>query len=284
MTRIAALLAALLISTPLQAAPALWQASDADSSIWLFGSIHMLPDGTEWRTPAFDAILADADKVVLETDLSPEQQALLGAEAFVRGIYVDGSLLTDVLDDEAEALLRSAAAAVGQPVGSLIAMRPWMAANTISVAAMMSAGYSLEGVELQLLPELSRERQVFLETGAQQLDVLSTAPDDEQVATLVATLEQLHTMPKLLYKMLDSWLDGRPERLSDLFMMEMGGFEDAFFERLLYARNRNWIAPLETLLANNQTALVIVGTAHLVGEGSVVDLLEQQGYSIERVQ
>ena len=65
---------------------------------------------------------------------------------------------------------------------------------------------------------------------------------------------------------------------------EMGGFEDAFLERLIYQRNRNWIAPLESMLEQDEEALVIVGAAHLIGDGSVLDLLEEAGYRIERIQ
>ncbi len=284
MTRIVTLLVSLLFIAPVQAAPALWEVRDGDSSIWLFGSFHILPQDAEWRTPLFDQVLAEADKVVLETDMSPEQQAVIGAEAFARGIYTDGSVLTDILDPLDQLMLREAAAATGQPIGSLLAMRPWMAANALVVGAMLSSGYSIEGVELQVQPDLAPERLSFLETGLEQIEVLAGAPEDEQMAMLISTLEQLDLMPKLLDKMLRSWLAGTPEVLTDLFLMEKGGFEDAFLERLIYARNRNWIGPLDAMLAGNEQALVIVGTAHLIGDGSVVDLLEEKGYAVERVQ
>ena len=284
MTRIVTLLVSLLFIAPVQAAPALWEVRDGDSSIWLFGSFHILPQDAEWRTPLFDQVLAEADKVVLETDMSPEQQAVIGAEAFARGIYTDGSVLTDILDPLDQLMLRDAAAATGQPIGSLLAMRPWMAANALVVGAMLSSGYSIEGVELQVQPDLAPERLSFLETGLEQIEVLAGAPEDEQMAMLISTLEQLDLMPKLLDKMLRSWLAGTPEVLTDLFLMEMGGFEEAFLERLIYARNRNWIGPLDAMLAGNEQALVIVGTAHLIGDGSVVDLLEEKGYAVERVQ
>ena len=284
MTRIVTLLVSLLFIAPVQAAPALWEVRDGDSSIWLFGSFHILPQDAEWRTPLFDQVLAEADKVVLETDMSPEQQAVIGAEAFARGIYTDGSVLTDILDPLDQLMLRDAAAATGQPIGSLLAMRPWMAANALVVGAMLSSGYSIEGVELQVQPDLAPERLSFLETGLEQIEVLAGAPEDEQMAMLISTLEQLDLMPKLLDKMLRSWLAGTPEVLTDLFLMEMGGFEEAFLERLIYARNRNWIGPLDAMLAGNEQALVIVGTAHLIGDGSVVNLLQEKGYAVERVQ
>lgn len=285
MIRTAATLLALgVLSAPSFASPAIWEVRDQDSSIWLFGSFHILPPGVEWRSPTFDTLLSRADKVVLETDMSPEKQAELGAQAFGRGIYVDGSLLTDVLDEKTEAELRSAAAVIGQPVGSLLAMRPWMAANAITVAAALLAGYSAEGVELQIQPEIEGSRLAFLETGLEQIDILAGAPEDEQIAMLEATLDQLDLIPKLLGKMTQSWIEGTPEDLTELFVMEMGGYETAFLDRLIYTRNRNWITPIAAMLRDNEEALVVVGTAHLVGSGSVLDLLERDGYQVQRIE
>lgn len=278
------LIASAVIACPAVAAPGLWEVRDDDSAIWLFGSFHVLPENTEWRTELFDRLLSAADKVVFETDVSPAAMAAVGAEAFTRGIYVDGTLLTDVITAEAEARLREETSTYGLQVGPLLAMRPWMAANAISVAAMATSGYTEQGVEFQLQPELAIEKLVFLETGAEQIEVLAGAPEDEQVALLVSTLDQLDILPKMMSKMIRNWSGGTPERLAQMFLMEMGGFEEAFLDRLLYARNRNWISPLQGMLERNEENMVVVGAAHLIGQDSVLDLLEQAGYEIERIQ
>ncbi|MHA6692847.1 TraB/GumN family protein [Devosia sp. A449] len=270
--------------SPALADPALWEVRDDDSSIWLFGSFHILPEGTEWRTELFDGVLAEADSVVFETDVRPAAIAQMGANAFARGIYVDGTLLTDVMDEALEAQLRQQAAAMDMPMGMVLAMRPWMATNTITVQMLAAHGYQDQGVEFILQPEISEERLGSLETGAEQLEVLAGAPDDEQLAMLQATLDQLDALPKLMDKMKTRWVAGTPEQLADLFLMELGGFETAFLDRLLYARNQNWLGPIEAMLAENRENLVIVGAAHLIGDGSVLDLLEHAGYQVQRVQ
>lgn len=277
-------LATLALTLPAQAAPAMWEVRDDDSAIWLFGSFHLLPEDAVWRTDLFDAVLAEADQVVFETDIRPEAAAQVGAEAYVRGVYVDGTLLTDVLGETIEAQLRQKAADINMPVGVVQAMKPWLAANTITVQAMAGKGFAAEGVELLLLPELAEERLAFLETGSEQLDVLAGSSEDEQIAMLVATLDQLDDLPKLMDKMLKSWMSGTPDQMGDVFLTGMGNFEAAFLERLLYARNRNWIAPLEAMLDSNSENLVVVGAAHLIGEDSVLALLDEAGYDIKRIQ
>lgn len=282
--RLLSAIAALALALPAHGAPALWEVRDDDSAIWLFGSFHVLPNETDWRTHLFDSVLAAADSVVFETDIRPAAAAQIGAAAYVRGIYVDGTLLTDVLGDAAEARLREKAAAINMPIGMVQAMRPWLAANTITVQAMADRGFGAEGVELQILPEVAETKLVFLESGEQQLEILAGAAEDEQIAMLVATIDQLDMLPKLMDKMLTSWLDGTTEQMADVFLTGMGSFEEAFLDRLIYSRNRNWVRPIEAMLTDNHENLVVVGAAHLVGNDSLLQLLEQAGYQVERIQ
>ena len=270
-------------AAPVVAAPALWKVSDEDSRIWLFGSIHIMPEGQDWRTPTFDQVLSKADRVYFETNMSPEQQALIGAEAYVRGIYTDGTLLTDVLDDSQEKLLRDVAAEIGLQLGPILAMRPWMAAQAVSGPVLLSSGFLGEGVELQVLPEIDVEKMGYFETGSQQLDVLASGPEAADVAMLMQALATVPTMQQSLFDMLDMWLGGDVDQLNTLMVGELANVE-GFADRLLYERNMNWVAPIETMLAQNEATLVIVGAAHLAGERGVPALLEQAGYTVERVQ
>ncbi len=276
-------LAGLAVAAPAAAAPAMWKVSDGDSRVWLFGSIHMMPAGQHWRTPVFDQILAKADRVYFETDMSPEQQALMGAEAYVRGVYTDGTLLTDVLDDRQEKLLRDAAAQIGLPLGPVLAMRPWMAAQAVTGPVLVQSGFMGEGVELQVLPEIDADRRGYFETGLQQLDVLTGGPEAADVAMLMQALEALPKMETTLFEMLDMWNGGDVDQLADLMVGELRGVE-GFADRLLYDRNMNWLPAVETMLAQNEATLVIVGAAHLAGDRGLQALLEQAGYTVDRVQ
>ena len=95
---LAALLATLpLLAAPVAAEPPVWTVRDADSTITLFGSVHLLPDGDDWRTKALDAAYEGADVIVLETDMetirSAEMQRYLRAHAFNE----DGVTLSSLL-------------------------------------------------------------------------------------------------------------------------------------------------------------------------------------------
>ncbi|HWV19692.1 MAG TPA: TraB/GumN family protein [Devosia sp.] len=268
-----------------QAAPAIWKVSDADSSIWLFGSIHLLPPGTEWRTDLFESLIDEADRVYFETDLGPEAQPRIIALSMERGFARDGRLLNHRIGDKLMGKVRSAAERFAVPVPTLLAMQPWMAASTISISALVQAGYDPSaGVDSELQMGIPAERQGFLETAEQQIDIIAGGSEEDQIIMLQATLSEVERIVTMIDEMKQAWLAGTPETLAELFLAEMGAYGEGFMERLIVERNKNWAEQIEVMLAENEAAFLVVGAGHLVGEHSVVKLLEQQGFSSERVQ
>lgn len=171
---LAVLTIALAFAGGAQAAPAIWKVSDEDSSVWLFGSIHLLPPGTEWRTEIFDNLIDEADRVYFETDLGPAAQPKIIALTMEQGFARDGRLLNQRISEKLMGKVRSAAERFAVPVPTLLAMQPWMAASTISVSALVQAGYDPNaGVDTMLQQEISVERQGFLETAEEQIDVIA---------------------------------------------------------------------------------------------------------------
>src|SRR3954465_12790453 len=62
-----------------QGHPAMWKVADKDTTIYLFGTFHLLPQGGAWRTPAFDKALASSDELVMEIGNIDDQKALATA-------------------------------------------------------------------------------------------------------------------------------------------------------------------------------------------------------------
>ena len=275
-----------MLSVPVsaQAAPALWQVSDGDSKIWLFGSFHLLPPDIEWRTEVFEKALAGAGKVYFETDVGTAAATAIMARTLEIGMNPLGTTLSSQLPPADADALRAMITEMQFPVGVLQAMKPWLAANTITSAAAVMAGYDPQsGVDIILQNELPPERKAYFETGDQQLDFLASAPQDEQVAMLMGTVGQMEELPGKLDDMVAAWAAGTPELLADAFFDDLAGYE-AFAQRLIYGRNAAWLTRIDGMLANNEEDLIVVGAGHLIGQGSVIDLLEKQGFRIKRLQ
>ena len=80
-----------------------------------------------------------------------------------------------------------------------------------------------------------------------------------------------------------AWAAGTPDVMADAFFDDLAGYE-AFTQRLIFDRNKTWATKINTMLAHNEQDLIVVGAGHLMGDGSVVDLLEKDGFEVTRLQ
>lgn len=277
----ASLLALVLSAAPALAAPAMWKVSDADSSIYLFGSIHLFTHEVNWRTPEFDRELKAADLVYFEMVFDEAAYATIGRMTLVEGRMRGGQTLWDVLTAEQADTVRHAIVTSGLDPAAFDYMRPWMAELMLNGGMVQGAKV---GVELQVDAEVPAERKRGLETAEEQMGFFSSASEADQIANLVSTAKQMALVDnrEIIEQLTDAWANGEVEALDMLNRQDLGG-DDTRFNQLITQRNQRWISQLETLLADNDNAMVIVGAGHLVGSDGVPELLERAGYTVERV-
>lgn len=278
----AALLTLALTATPALAEPALWKVSDADSHVWLFGSVHILDSQRDWRTPRFDAALAESELVYFEVILDVEAYATMTQLTLTEGMNRGGKTLDDFLTVDQRAILRAIAAANGIDYAVLKRMRPWLAELTLiqqsGLGLDMSAGSA--GVETIIADEIDDEREREFETAEFQFNLLAGRSETDQIASLMATANSLSRQEGLLAQMVEVWLAGETEDLHDVMVSEFGSTEDPTYKRLLSDRNRDWVTQIEAMLERNESAMIIVGAGHLVGPASVQVFLEERGYTV----
>ena len=278
----AALLSLALSAAPALAEPALWKVSDADSHIWLFGSVHILDSQRDWRTPRFDAALNESELVYFEVILDVEAYATMTRLTMTEGMNRGDKTLDDFLTVDQRAILRSIAAANGLDYAVLKRMRPWLAELTLiqQGGLGLDMGSGAAGVETIIADEIDDAREREFETPEFQFDLLAGRSEADQVASLMATANSLSRQAGMLGDMVEVWLAGEPEALHEVMVSEFGSVEDPTYKRLLSDRNRNWATQIEGILERNESAMIIVGAGHLAGPASVQTLLEERGYTV----
>lgn len=277
----ASVMLALGLATPALAEPALWRVSDADSDIYLFGSVHIFTKQVDWRTPQFDHILATADHVYFEVVMDVEAYSTITQVTLAKGMFRDGRTLADVLSAADYARLGNAAVSVGTTVEALNHMQPWLATMTL-----MNDAYprTSAGVELLVDAEVAPGRKRGLETAAEQMGFLADLGMAEQVDNLMSTVEGIESGAMAqLEPMIEAWQSGDAAGLAEVIEGQVTARDRPMYDRLLTDRNRRWLTALEKLLADNDESLVIVGAGHLVGAEGVPALLEARGYTVERI-
>jgi uncharacterized protein YbaP (TraB family) len=266
--------------------PALWSMADDDSTIYLFGTVHLLRPDTQWLTPPVEVAWQEAQTVYMEADTdSAEVQAELAGLMQRLGVYSDGTTLLSRLDPAQTATVKAASDALQVPLAALAPLKPWLAGLQLSVMQLVKAGYDpASGVETVLNrdPLIADKRRRYFETAAQQIEFFETLTEADQVAMLVAGARAVIEEPDALDALVEAWSAGDVKELARLMSSVDAFGSEAVYELLLTDRNRAWLPKIEALLDEPGVHLIAVGAGHLAGEDSVVALLRARGYRVQR--
>ena len=262
--------------------PALWVVRDADSTIYLFGTVHVLRPTTAWGTARVDAAFDSADEVWLEIS-NPDDQAALIPIIQQHGLD-PANPLSSRLTAEEFAKFDEAAKTIGATGAQLDPFRPWLAALQLSMAPLAKAGYDPQsGVELVLKARAQAAGKPVkgFETLDQQIRILADMPEDVQLAFLRSTLEDFDEAASMLDGMVASWSTGDVDALDRVMVEEMKTEMPQVYEALLTRRNEAWAGQIQDLLVGSGTTFIAVGAAHLVGDDSVQSILEDRGIEVD---
>lgn len=266
--------------------PAMWVAKDADTTVYMLGTVHLLPAELEWRTPAIQAAFDEAKVVYFEADVaSPEAQQSMMAALPRLGTFQDGRTLSAVLDAEQLAAVQGALDALGMPLAMVEPMKPWLVGITLESQAATKSGYAADsGVEMVLGKEAAAagKQLRYFETAEQQLGIFAGLPEADQVAFLVQSSKAIVDDPDALDELVAAWSTGDVATLTALAEGDDGGMgSEAVTEALLVNRNRDWVGQLTTLMADEPGVFfVAVGAAHLAGDQGVPTLLGEAGIEV----
>lgn len=260
-----------------QARPALWVVKDDDTTIYLFGTIHLLKREILWFDGPVRKAFDSAQEVVLEVadDDGTKSQSLMLEHAMQPGLPAISSQLPPAQSEKFLAALQDN----GVPPTLLDHVKPWFAALTLSVLPLQRYGYSAEsGVDRAIKAEAlaAGKSLVGLETAQEQIGFFDGMSTDLQLALLGETLNELPELPATIEKMIGAWSDGDPDRLAALLNESVDGNPD-LRKLLLTDRNDRWADWIKARLEKPGTVLVAVGAGHLAGDGSVQQMLKTRG-------
>jgi uncharacterized protein len=266
-----------------QAKPAMWKVSDPDTTIYLFGTVHVLPEGAKWRTTRFEQAVAQADELVLE--IADQDDKAATAQTYLKLAATPG--LPPVLERvpvDKRAALQGLIEKAGLKPEQLNPLETWAVAITIGSSMYRDIGASpAAGVENSLRGGFGAKPVTGLETTEQQLGYFDTMSEETQRKLLVSMVDDSATAKADFEKMLAAWSSGDTEAIAKTFDDELRQAPE-IARVLIDERNANWAEWLKGRMTKPGTVLVAVGAGHLAGKGSVVELLQKQGLRVERVQ
>jgi uncharacterized protein YbaP (TraB family) len=269
-----------LWATQVSAEPALWKVVNGPSTAYLFGSVHLLKPTAVWDTPKVEAALGESRELWLEITDVDDPAAM---QSTVRSLGTDPAHpLTNRLDPARQKRLAAILSGFGAPPTALDALRPWLAAVTLSLFPMQKAGYDPAAGVDRLLKAAAVKRGLPVmgfETSEGQLHYLSDMSEAEQMDMLHQTIDDYDTALAELDQLEAAWERGDDGEIARL---EAKGMTPALYQRLLAGRNVLFARRLVERMKQPGVIFVAVGAAHLAGPDSVQALLARSGLKAVR--
>jgi uncharacterized protein len=263
--------------------PALWKLSDADTTIYLFGTIHLLPEGINWYAGPIAEAFESSDELI--TELPDISDGEIGALMLKHGVLPPGQTLRGTMTAKERASFEAALAQQGLPPGVFDRYKPWFAAFALATLPLQREGFNqTNGVENQLETrnKARGKSRRGLETLEFQLSIFNRFPPAVQKRYLFEVIEALPTIREDVGKMVTAWADGDAAALATLINAEEA--DPAMQQALLSDRNKTWALWIAKRLEQPGTVFIAVGAGHLGGKDSVQDVLAKAGHPTDRVQ
>lgn len=263
------------------AGPALWVVRDADSVLYLFGTMHLLRPTTAWGSDRVDRAFTSASQLILEVAV-PTDQGVLMPLIRQHGLSPERPL-TGLLTAEEQAALDGVARTIGSSAEAMAPMRPWLAGVTVQSASIQRAGYAAESGVEPIFKARAEARGMTVsgfETPDEQIRMLAGFPEEGQVAFLRRALDAFGSAQTDVDLMVEAWAAGDVDALRAVAVDPLLA-TPLLYDALLVRRNTRWADQIQTLLEGSGTVFVAVGAMHLAGDDSVQAILVRRGVPVE---
>lgn len=269
---------------PQVAHPALWEVTDPDTTIYLFGTIHLLPSDLQWRTPKLDQAVANSQQLVVETIVDDKNPTKLMSALASLGLAKGLPPLVERVPAAKRPALEAAIKKSGVPEQAYNGMKTWMAAFLLLGGQFKALGLS-GGVEGVLRNSFTTQGKPVgeLETNLQQLSFFDRLPESAQQNLLEGAIEDNKSTDKEYEGMLDAWSRGDVVGIARTFDHDLSD-SPVLRQTLIQQRNANWSKWIEQRMTEPGTVLIAVGAGHLAGKNSVIEMLQKDGYKVRRLQ
>ena len=263
----------------------LWEIESPNNTVYLLGSIHLLRETDYPLSQPIQAAFEDAETVVFEVNIGDAESPQI-VQTFLQAAAPDSpeEIIYNALDEETYRLAQEAATEVGLPFRGFNSLEPWALYVNLSVFKLLQLGFEpAYGIDSYLFNEanLAQKNVLALETIEEQFGFLDNMSASVQAELVKQTVLELDTLDTLMGSMVTAWKSGDVPTFESIILDGFIDFPEAY-NALLVQRNQNWLPDIESYINQPEDYLVVVGAAHLVGEDSVVKLLEDKGYTVEQ--
>lgn len=259
----------------------LWSLKGKTNTVYLLGSVHFLSE-SEKLPAALDEAYRNSEVLLMEIDMDDLDPAQTQQITLELGMLPAGQSLEQQLGKPTYSRLVTRAQDVGIDPTLLNRFKPWFAAMTLVQLQLMKMGLApTSGIEQRFTARAVADKKPIhgLETLREQLGMLAGLPDKQQREFLLYSIADADRIAEEIDELLTAWRVGDTRKLAALLAEGFEQYPD-LYRPLTTERNRRWVGQVEALLDDRDDYLVVVGTLHLVGKDSLIELLQAKGHKI----
>ena len=252
--------------------------NDLSAPSYVFGTIHLMcPDDIQ-ISEAVKQKVGASEQLVLELDLDEPN---IMQEMQQKVMLPEGKTLRDMMSAEdystISAFLQDS---LMTPISAVERFSPVALYSMLAMQMLHCQPGSYE-MSLIQLAKADQKEVTGLETIDEQLAAFNQISEEEQVDYLTETIEEYDEATSEFQQLLEAYQAQDVDQLYELSqetMDEVEGME----QHLLINRNEAWVPKMASLM-KAQPTFFAVGAGHLGGEHGLLELLEEQGYTVTPV-
>ncbi len=265
--------------------PALYQACDEDSCIYLLGTIHIGDSRLLGLTDKIWNAYNNSDAIAFELDITT-----IPADAGEELIYLpEGDDLANYLTEEQFHKLEEFCTKRFLPIELLRTFNLAGIYSLLEQLAYLELGFlPNNGVDKQLLDKAHEDNKeiIELETYEFQSNLLYAFKDEYYIKQIESTLDNYSASKGSVVLLYNTYLTGNSWLFKSLFgdSESADELEEEYNQKMLIDRNIHMADKAEVFLKENKKVMVAVGAAHVVGKDGLIDLLRERGYQVSLVK
>lgn len=285
--------------------PLLWEVSakKGDGKVYLFGSIHVADESIYPLPDAVMSAFNESSSLAVEFDITEFGNDINQQIEMLNSMLLpNGENARDIMGDELYEKVKSFLinnGAVFYDAYNSYNMYFW--SSLVDEVLLMKSDLKTEnGVDnhFLLLAHDSGKEILNIESMEFQMDILNSTPDELQLYMIEQTIDEQDSYNDDLNALYNAYISGNEEELIKYALVDMSELENEvlddyekiivsqlkdYNDAMVYDRNKNMAKAAIKYMESGKNVFLVVGAAHMIGEGGIVSLLRQAGYTVNEV-
>lgn len=265
----------------------MWEIRTPESTVFLVGSIHIADSSFYPLDNIYYEKLDSSEIFVSEIDMDNIDPFKIIKLIMLR----DGTKLEDHLSKESYKFISEKLESLGYVESDYQKFKPGYAVILASLAddSTNTANHLAnmqEGIDLHLKERAKDYPKLALEDVGTQMILLEKIIDvDSKKIELYLNADPNESSIKNIAALKEAWKNSDIDKIAQSLEDTEGMDEEtaALMDELLHKRNVNMAEKIDSYIVDGGKFYIVIGAGHLCGEDSVIELLEDKGYTVNQL-